>query len=265
MRAATVGALLLLLPVPVAVGAKVPPADELVITILFDNFTEDENLETGWGFAALLEASGHTILFDTGADGEILLRNMERLGVDAARIEAIVISHAHSDHTNGMAALLGLGIHPELYVLGAFPEGGVEAFAGSLVPIHAEPGQEIIPGIRTTGVVGGDAIPEQALILDTRDGPVVLTGCAHPGPIAMVSRAAELTGLPVHGIMGGLHLFQKPLEEVTPLIAQLQTGGVDLAGATHCTGSDAMAAFQESFGDGYVALGAGRVIRLPLS
>ncbi|MCK5652960.1 MAG: hypothetical protein KAJ42_16340, partial [Gemmatimonadetes bacterium] len=46
---------------------------EITVTILFDNFWTDDRLQTGWGFAALLETPEHTILFDTGADGEILL------------------------------------------------------------------------------------------------------------------------------------------------------------------------------------------------
>lgn len=262
--AATLLLPLLLAPLPWPTLAQEVRGPELMLTVLFDNLTEEEGLQTGWGFAALLETPGHTILFDTGADGEALLHNMDAMGVDPSRIDAIVISHAHGDHTNGMGALLELGIQPKLYVLAAFPEEAVEAFSGSLEPILAEPGQEIVPGVRTTGRVGG-SIPEQGLILQTRDGPFVLTGCAHPGPAAMVARAEELSGQRVFGLMGGLHLFETPAGEVASIISQLEEQGVEMAGATHCTGPEAMATFQDTFGEGYVPMGVGRVIRLPLS
>ncbi len=41
---------------------------EVVITILYDNYTYKGGLSTGWGFACLIEGPGKTILFDTGND-----------------------------------------------------------------------------------------------------------------------------------------------------------------------------------------------------
>lgn len=249
---------------PSGAGSQERPREEMILTVLFDNLTDQADLQTGWGFAALLETPDHTVLFDTGADGQVLLENMRKLGKDPSSIEAIVISHNHGDHTGGMAALLNLGIQPRLYVLQAFGAGAIQAFAGGLDPILAMPGDEIVPGIRTTGVVG-EAIPEQAVVLDTRDGPMVLTGCAHPGAPAMAARGAEIAGQAIYGIMGGFHLFQASEEEVEDMIQTFRTQGIVKVGATHCTGPEAMAAFAEAYGDDYVPLGVGRVIRLPLS
>ena len=50
------------------------------ITIIYDNTAHRENLRAGGGFSALVEAEGRTILFDTGAEGAILLENMSALG-----------------------------------------------------------------------------------------------------------------------------------------------------------------------------------------
>ncbi len=237
---------------------------ELTVTILFDNFWTDDRLKSGWGFAALLETPDHTILFDTGADGVALLENLRLMGKDPAAVEAIVISHAHGDHTGGMDALLSLGIQPRVYLLGGFPAALREQVPPSVEVVLASPGQEIVPGIRTTGQVGGD-IPEQALALETLDGTVVLTGCAHPGVVQMAERAMEFSPQPLHLVMGGFHLMEASGDEVGGVIEAFRRLGVKRAGPTHCTGLMAMAAFQDAYGEDFQRLGVGRVLTFPLA
>ncbi|HUT07700.1 MAG TPA: hypothetical protein VMY15_02535 [Candidatus Latescibacteria bacterium] len=58
-----------------------------------------------------------------------------------------------------------------------------------------------------TGTLG-DAIKEQALILDTSRGLVVVTGCAHPGIVGIIEKVREITGRPIEAVLGGFHLAQ---------------------------------------------------------
>jgi len=58
-----------------------------------------------WGYAALVEADGHKILFDTGASPDVVLKNARSLGIDLSQVEDVVISHNHGDHTGGLIAL----------------------------------------------------------------------------------------------------------------------------------------------------------------
>jgi len=58
-----------------------------------------------WGFAALVEADGRRILFDTGKFPETVLRNSRELGVDLSTVEEVILSHNHIDHTGGLVAL----------------------------------------------------------------------------------------------------------------------------------------------------------------
>ena len=58
-----------------------------------------------WGFAALVEADGRRLLFDTGARPETVLTNAAELGVDLAGITDVVLSHNHADHTGGLLSL----------------------------------------------------------------------------------------------------------------------------------------------------------------
>jgi 7,8-dihydropterin-6-yl-methyl-4-(beta-D-ribofuranosyl)aminobenzene 5'-phosphate synthase len=58
-----------------------------------------------WGFAALVEADGRRLLFDTGARPDTVLANARELGVDLAGVRDVVLSHHHGDHTGGLLAL----------------------------------------------------------------------------------------------------------------------------------------------------------------
>jgi len=242
---------------------KSHPQAEVTVTVLFDNYPAAEGFRTGWGFAALLETPGHTLLFDTGADGEALLENFRLLGKDPLAIETIVLSHAHGDHTGGLQALLNLGLRPEIVVFPGFPPAPEGQLPEGVIISEAEPGQEIQPGIRTTGRMG-TGILEQALILDTADGTVVLTGCAHPGVIEMIKRAQELQPGPLHLVAGGFHIMAASASEIQGILTEFRDLGVERAGATHCSGEAAMEAFQEAYGENFQPLGSGRVFSIPL-
>lgn len=58
-----------------------------------------------WGYSALVEADGRRILFDTGANPDVVLRNARTLGVDLSKVDEVVLSHNHDDHTGGLLAL----------------------------------------------------------------------------------------------------------------------------------------------------------------
>jgi 7,8-dihydropterin-6-yl-methyl-4-(beta-D-ribofuranosyl)aminobenzene 5'-phosphate synthase len=234
--------------------------DGITVTILFDNYPAKEGLRTGWGFAALLETPDHTVLFDTGNEGESFMENLSALGKDPSAIESVVISHAHGDHTGGLQALLETGIRPNIFVLSAFAEA-----ARSLVPegielIEAEPGQVVAPGIRSTGLLGVE-IPEQALFLQTSSGAVVLTGCAHPGVVAMAEKAQALGSGPLHAIVGGFHLMEATDAELEGIMARFREMGVQKAGPTHCSGDHTMEVFREAYGADFLELGSGQVLR----
>ena len=61
------------------------------------------------GFSALVTTRRgdrtHTLLFDTGISPDGMATNFERIGLDAAAIEAVVLSHGHPDHDGGFPGL----------------------------------------------------------------------------------------------------------------------------------------------------------------
>lgn len=96
-----------------------------------------ESLVAEHGFAALVTVrSGTTsesLLFDAGLSKHGLVHNMDVLEIASATLHAIVLSHGHADHTNGLMGLVErLGsrkmpvvLHPDAFLERklAFPDG----------------------------------------------------------------------------------------------------------------------------------------------
>jgi len=186
------------------------------LRIVYDNEAK-EGLESDWGFSCLIEA-GKRILFDTGASGEILSRNMQRLGIRKEEIEIIVLSHEHWDHIGGLSAVLHQNV--AVYVPGSFTKRtkkGIERKAAEVLEVSGP--ADIVPGVHTTGELG-IGIKEQSLVLETKggEGVVVLTGCAHPG-LENILEAAKVFG-ELYGVVGGFHGFDKlkRLEELKMIV-----------------------------------------------
>lgn len=78
---------------------------DLEITILSSQVSESVSGLGEWGFAALVEADGRKLLFDTGARPDTVLRNARTLGIDLSDVEDVVLSHNHQDHTGGLIAM----------------------------------------------------------------------------------------------------------------------------------------------------------------
>ncbi len=76
----------------------------LRVQVLSTMLTSDEGIGE-WGFAAVVEADGQRILFDTGARPDTVLSNAKELGVDLSNITGVILSHNHSDHTGGLMTL----------------------------------------------------------------------------------------------------------------------------------------------------------------
>ena len=86
------------------------------ITILYDAFGPPSSLKMDWGFAALIEYNGRRIfLFDTGNNAKIFEHNVNQLNVDLTRLDAVVISHRHGDHTSGLTHLVKINPTVKIY------------------------------------------------------------------------------------------------------------------------------------------------------
>ncbi|MCP4547957.1 MAG: MBL fold metallo-hydrolase [bacterium] len=238
------------------------------IKVVYDNKVGVPGLVEDWGFACLIESGSERILFDTGAEGEILIDNMRRMNIPPTSIERIVISHDDWDHAGGLSAILDVCDAPQVHVLPSFDRDLLDTAkrSGQLAPVDA-------PGWLTDKIWSTGPLPrinpvtetgdEQALAIKGRHGFLLLTGCAHPGLINLVQHCRKELGSAPRMIMGGLHLKDLSNEEVTGVIAELRGMGVARIAPCHCTGAEAMRQLGSAYCTNYVESAVGEIIEWP--
>jgi len=184
------------------------------LTIVFDNTAFRKDLQPDWGFAALVETETKKILFDTGANGAILLSNMQKLGINPKQISEVFISHHHFDHTGGLSAFLNANNDVKLWSPPSFR--GVKNVREL---VYVEKPTKLDDGLYSTGELEGI---EQSLCVETKRGIAIIVGCSHPNMEDIISTASQFGK--VYAVIGGMH-GNKP-ESLK---------NVDLICATHCT------------------------------
>jgi 7,8-dihydropterin-6-yl-methyl-4-(beta-D-ribofuranosyl)aminobenzene 5'-phosphate synthase len=244
-----------------------PETAGLRVTILYDDYAAAGGVQADHGFSCLVQGAEKTILFDTGTRAEILQRNVQCLKVDLSRVDMIVISHLHGDHTGGLEWVLSRKREVPVFLPAMAGDeylARVRQWGG--VPQRVKKPQELCRGVFTTGEMPADfdpAFTEQSLVLQTGSGLLVITGCAHPGITEIVRRAPQVvSGLP-RVVLGGFHLIRKSDGEVRAIIKELKGTGVESCGASHCTGARAIELFRESFAGRFLKLGVGAILAFP--
>jgi 7,8-dihydropterin-6-yl-methyl-4-(beta-D-ribofuranosyl)aminobenzene 5'-phosphate synthase len=105
---------------------------------------------------------------------------------------------------------------------------------------------------------------DQALIVKTEHGLVIILGCAHRGIINTLYHARQLTGVEkIHIVIGGSHLINASEERLWQTIAALRELGVQRLGLCHCTDLPATSVLAQEFGESFFFNKAGSVIDIP--
>jgi 7,8-dihydropterin-6-yl-methyl-4-(beta-D-ribofuranosyl)aminobenzene 5'-phosphate synthase len=157
---------------------KVQTVESVKITTLADNMVYHSELLGQWGFSAHLEirdshGEKHGVVFDSGGMRGALLHNIRALKLDLSRLECIVLSHGHCDHTSATVELIRKArrnvkvvVHPNIFCPRFEVEKGKKRHYG--IPkgerredITKAGGQliettrpfEILPGVITSGEI----------------------------------------------------------------------------------------------------------------
>jgi 7,8-dihydropterin-6-yl-methyl-4-(beta-D-ribofuranosyl)aminobenzene 5'-phosphate synthase len=268
------------------------------ITVLYDAFGKTSTMQKDWGFAAFIEYSGKRILFDTGNNADIFAHNVKAKGIDLTKLDFVVVSHRHGDHTSGLNYLLSVNPSVPIYapkenfgVFGATLPGTFyrrnDSLPAEMRYYDGKPPEtlrfgtpwpqgnftwvaqttEVAPGLHLIllkGPWGVDLdVMELSLAIDTPEGIVLVVGCSHPTLEKIVETTKAATTKPVHLVIGGTHLLPAKDEEIQRIASALRdTWKVAWIAPVHCTGEPAFAILKETFGDRYLYAGPGTVLVL---
>ena len=215
------------------------------LTILTDNSTRIDEYYLGEpGVSYYIEDGEQKILFDTGYS-DVFVKNAEKLGIDLEKVDTVVLSHGHNDHTRGLLYLPKsskkrvLYAHPDVFLP---KRHGEKAFGA---PISAENANELFdlklsknPAKITENITFLGEIPrgndfeakqplgekleqdgtwqpdylldDSAIVYDGgEEGLTVITGCSHAGICNIVEYAKKVCkNDKINGIIGGFHMMQ---------------------------------------------------------
>ena len=242
-------------------------ADRAEIVVVFNNVPGARGLAEGFGLAVWVQVGGHAVLLDTGSDGDVLLGNLSALGLNPASLEAVVLSHDHWDHRDGLPALLERA--PEalpVYVPARAQEALRARFPAARLVAVDEP-VAVAPGVWTSGQVVGvykDApLPEHALVVETSEGLLLAAGCSHPGIDRLLERVvSHWPDRPVRLAAGGFHLRDHDAAAIRSLSGRLRPLVRQVA-PSHCSGELAREIFRDLWGTDFLDLGLGGRFSLP--
>jgi 7,8-dihydropterin-6-yl-methyl-4-(beta-D-ribofuranosyl)aminobenzene 5'-phosphate synthase len=273
---------------------------QIKLTTLSENTVSRFGLLAEWGLCILAEVDNYKVLLDTGPDlsaaynaavmgidlsavEKIVLSHGHRdhtggfqrvLRSIRKKIEVIA-------HPDIWADKYSSTFSKQAYYAGMlFTREALESWGASF-KLTAEP-TWITDNIVTSGEIpmhtryekidshvlvkeGGELRPDplrddQALIIKSQNGLIVILGCGHRGMINTIHHAQKITGVErVHMVIGGTHLINATKEHIDLTIAALKKLGVERIGISHCTGMPAATRLFQEFGDSFFFNNAGSI------
>lgn len=216
------------------------------LTVLVDNNTYIDHYFHGEpALSFFIEENDKKILFDTGYS-DCFITNAEKLGIDLSKIEKIVLSHGHNDHTGGLAYLDELFdekkpeviAHPDTFLPKRAEEGDIGAnrleqelrgnylFSLSKEPVQLtekllylgeipqlvsfEPRKQVGETEKNGSFIPDFVLDDSALVYQGKEGLYIITGCSHSGICTICEYAKQVTGInKIIAVIGGFHLFEE--------------------------------------------------------
>lgn len=253
------------------------------------------------GLSFYIETKKHKLLVDTGAS-DAFMKNAERLGIDLRKVDHVIISHGHYDHTGGLPGFAELDpgakiwmrrqAGEEYYHKNAVMEKyiGMDPRIGKLSRIEWVDGDRRIDeelflfghvtgrrlwpaGNRELKVKRGGAfvqdefLHEQYLVLEEDGKKVLFSGCAHNGILNILDRYREIYGGYPAAVISGFHMSRKSgygeADEALIRETGMELQKLDTTFYTgHCTGEFPYQILKEVMGEQLVYVHSGEEIQI---
>ena len=237
------------------------------ITTIVENQSKHGNLLSEHGLSLLIECDNKCILFDTGAS-DLIVKNAMSLAVNPADIDYIILSHGHYDHTGGLKYMENkkVYVHPDIFIpkykkinsqykyIGLphareyyekennieFVEVQQSTKLTENVELHVDFKKQVVGDfyLRTNNnYIHNVFTDELALSINTNNGLVIVTGCAHSGIINIIEKVIEDNGTrTIYALLGGFHLVNLSQKEVKIIAEKINHYHIKKIGISHCTG-----------------------------
>lgn len=227
------------------------------------------------GLSFYIETGDTNILMDTGQSGDVLLHNAGLMGIDLRKVDSIVLSHGHYDHTGGLMKVLDITGKVKIYAGShAFEEKLAkkeETYKDIGMPVTrqyleercdleiVDSDVEIARDIVVTGrierltefekaqenllVKHGDAVQvdpvydDRSLVVKSKESPLLLCGCCHSGIINTMMHVNRKHSITPEIIAGGLHMEKADPVRMSGTVGALKSAKVKKVIAGHCTGN----------------------------
>lgn len=246
----------------------------LKIKVLMDDCALPNKYYTAeHGFCLFIESDGKRILFDTGYS-DAFINNAALMDADLTKLDAIVLSHGHNDHTWGLNHLIQLYdrknvarrplllAHPDSFVRKRSKSNEIGmALDESVLSAFFEPKLLSKPEKITEKLLWLGEIPrkienekamgrrivdgaesedflrdDSALVYSGEEGLVIMTGCSHSGICNIIDYAVTLTGENrISDIIGGFHLLKESRENLRETGEWLAARAPKAVHPCHCT------------------------------
>jgi len=265
-----------------AAFAQTPRPEVVKVTILSTMLSGPFTGE--WGFAAMVEIDGKRTLFDTGNRPDTVLNNLREMKMDLDGVPSVILTHHHRDHTGGLVTLRrdvmkrdknaiataygGKGIlaarmpaNDFVLIKGEYEDTGAKLqqidkptaiaphvwLTGPVPRVHGERNWSGNSLLRADDRSAEDTIPEdQALVIDTNQGLIVVSGCGHAGIINTLLYARKaVRATNIYAVIGGFHLFDANEEKLAWTAKELAPMGITYFLAAHCTGVESTVRLRE--------------------
>ncbi|RLJ07321.1 MAG: hypothetical protein DRP13_04010 [Candidatus Aenigmatarchaeota archaeon] len=208
--------------------------------------------ESEAGLSIYFESDGKRFLFDTGIT-DMFIRNARKMNIDLKRLDFVVFSHSHYDHTGGFRYLKTINkpliiAHPDVRLPGVNPSKEPKQLTENVWFLGEIPGNK--SGIKD----------DSGIAVKIKERVVLIAGCAHSGIGNMVKYVVRLFNPENITVVGGFHMYAFSDEEIRDVIEIFRKNRVDIVYPGHCTGERAVKMFLNSF-EGY-ELKAGEIIEV---